>query len=501
MNNTYIAILAILCGTFSVANAQSQQAFYQPIGSQLNTVAQVSCCDSPVCGCEAVGCATAPTCGIDSGCIGGPACGCESAPAPTCGADMGCASEPCGCATAPNCGCDVGCAISPACDIGNGCDSACGGGCPLGGGGCDLGDPFALFGTTGCGVAAGGWLQIGYHDKALPLFNAHPDRVNVHQAWLYAEKAADGSNGLGLGGRIDYVYGVDAQDTQAFGINNDHWDNGWDNGIYGHAIPQLYAEAAYGNMSVKLGHFYTIIGWEVVTAPDNFFYSHAYTMYNSEPFTHTGALATLTPNDDLTIYGGYVFGWDSGFEDNGDAFLGGVSMTLSDDVSITYATIGGKFAEQNGVVGEEGYMHSLIADVALTDNLQYIIQSDLLDSNNAADETVRDTVGINNYLIYTVNDCLAFGGRFEWWNVDARSQGFYGPNAPAGLVNTAGGDYDITALTLGLNYRPHANVIVRPEIRWDWVEGDQASLALADISFLEDNDSQSTFGIDTIFLF
>ena len=413
--------------------------------------------------------------------------GCAAGPA--CGAEPGCA--------APAYGCDMGCA-SMGCD--GGCDSACGGGggCPLGcgGGGCNLGDPFALFPENDLGIAMGGWLQMGYHDNALPLFNAHPDRVNVHQTWLYAEKAADGSNGLGIGGRIDYVYGVDAQDTQAFGIDDDHWDNGWDNGIYGHAMPQLYGEVAYGNTSVKIGHFYTIIGWEVVTAPDNFFYSHAYTMYNSEPFTHTGALATMTPSDNLTLYGGYVLGWDSGFKDNGSAFLGGISLTASEDVSVTYAVVGGRFAEDNlGNSTEEGYMHSLVADVALTDNLQWIIQSDLLDSTDAAGATVRNTVGINNYLIYTIDDCLAFGGRFEWWNVDADSSGFL----PATALSA--GEFDVTALTLGLNYKPHANVIVRPEVRWDWVETSSTVASLADFGVLGDDDSQTTFGVDAIFLF
>ncbi len=100
--------------------------------------------------------------------------------------------------------------------------------------------------------------------------------------------------GFDIGGRIDYIYGTDGPDTQAFGIDNDHWDNGWDNGNdYGSAIPQLYMEAGYGDLSVKVGHFYTIIGYEVVQAPDNFFYSHAYTMYNSEPFTHTGVSGYL----------------------------------------------------------------------------------------------------------------------------------------------------------------------------------------------------------------
>ena len=64
-----------------------------------------------------------------------------------------------------------------------------------------------------------------------------------------------------------------------------------------------------GTWSVKVGHFYTIIGWEVVTAPDNFFYSHAYTMYNSEPFTHTGVLGHAWPlTEDVEVYGGYTLG-------------------------------------------------------------------------------------------------------------------------------------------------------------------------------------------------
>lgn len=35
---------------------------------------------------------------------------------------------------------------------------------------------------------------------------------------------------------------------------------------------------------------FTMVGFDVVGAPDNFFYSHSFTMYNSEPFTHTGVL-------------------------------------------------------------------------------------------------------------------------------------------------------------------------------------------------------------------
>ena len=367
-------------------------------------------------------------------------------------------------------------------------------------------DPWLFLGNY-CGYTAGGWAQLGYHSKALPSFNSRPHDFQLQQAWLYFEKEANVSDGFGVGGRIDYVYGTDAPDTQAFGINNDHWDNSWDHGPdYGNAIPQLYLEAGYGDWMVKVGHFFTTIGHEVVAAPDNFFYSHAYTMYNSEPFTHTGALATYSGLSHAEVFGGYVMGWDSGFEDNGDAFLGGMTVDLTRDIKVTSSTIGGVFAKSRDGQQEQGIMHSVVTDVALTGKMHYIVQGDLLDTENASGATVRDTLGINQYLIRTLGDQLTIGARFEWWQATADSQGYYGnaqnlANLPAGYdLNDE--DFDFYAFTLGLNYRPHANVVIRPEIRWDTVFGGTDAIAAVDSIALQDNDkNQTTFGIDSIFTF
>ncbi|MFG0263109.1 MAG: porin [Novipirellula sp. JB048] len=395
-----------------------------------------------------------------------------------------CADQNCDCGE-PVCGCEP---IGPAFDAGS-CDSGCDSlGCGLGsrvgsvlaGGECCLGDPWTLLGQRN-GWSAGGWLQLGYHSDALPMFNSRPDEVQLHQAWLYAEKAIDTSGGFDIGGRIDYLYGTDGQDTQAFGINNNHWDNGWDHGsAYGHAMPQLYMEAGYGDLSVKAGHFYSIIGHERIQATQNFFYSHTYTMYHSSPFTHTGALAEYNVSDKITAFGGYVMGWNSGFEDNGDAFLGGLSVDLTSDLNLTYATTGGVFAN-NLAAYEQGYMHSIVADMSLTDKLQYIIQSNVLDTENRAGVTERETFDITQYLIYQVNDCWSYGTRFEWY--DAKS----------GVL--AGNNVDVYALTAGVNYKPYANVTIRPELRYDWVRGNPAGI-------LENNhDDQWTFGIDSVFTF
>ena len=172
-----------------------------------------------------------------------------------------------------------------------------------------------------------------------------PHQLNAQQQWLYLGKEADGSNGFDWGFRFDAMYGTDAQKTQAFGNPGGEWDNSWDHGVYGWAIPQLYGEVAMGDFSVKVGHFFTLVGYEVVTAPDNFFYSHALTMFNSEPFTHTGVLTTYKGIDGITLYNGWTAGWDTGFTNalGGSNYLGGVGLELSESLTVTYILTAGNF--------------------------------------------------------------------------------------------------------------------------------------------------------------
>ncbi len=320
------------------------------------------------------------------------------------------------------------------------------------------------------GVEAGGWLSLGWHGDSNDLFNSNPDRINVHQAWLFAEKVATSENGeLGFGFRLDALYGTDAGDTVSFGngVDSSGDGRGWDAGSnfqrgsgYGFALPQAYVEAASGDWSVKAGHFYTLIGYEVVGAPGNFFYSHAITMYNSEPFTHTGVLASYAASDDTTYYGGWTAGWDTGFEQfaEGSNFLGGVSTSVSDDVALAYMTTIGDF----GARGSEGFMQSVIFDVALADDLNYVVQSDLLHVGS----TGEDHIGINQYLFYTVDDQLSLGGRFEWWKSDAIT-GY----APHGGTAPTSGSVSHFEATFGANYLLAPNIMLRPEYRYDWSEG------------------------------
>jgi hypothetical protein len=325
----------------------------------------------------------------------------------------------------------------------------------------------------------GGWVQGGYHDESDGVFNTYPDKFQAQQVWLYAEKLADGSDGFDWGFRADMVYGTDAQNTQAFGNPPGTWDfqNGFDHGVYGWAFPQLYGEIAVGNLSVKAGHFFTAVGYEVVPATGNFFYSHAFTMNFSEPFTHTGVLATYAASDDVTLYGGWTAGWDTGFEElnNGSSMIGGIALPLAEDVMLTYIFTAGKL----GWIGE-GYSHSIVADWTINDKWEYVLQNDVVnvDSSPTGPTPTRyDTVSLNNYLFYTINDFVKVGGRAEWWKLNGTS--FY-------------------ETTAGVNVTPAPNLTIRPEIRYQWSPGAESNPAANPFGIPLD---QTIFGVDVIYTF
>jgi hypothetical protein len=241
-------------------------------------------------------------------------------------------------------------------------------------------------------ITVGGWLEGGFYGNQYGTPSNGPiglrnvgDGFTADQLWIFAERKTDTKGcGWDLGGRVDYLFGADGPDTQAFG--NRTWDYGWNSSRDdGSAIPQLYGEVAYNDLKVKMGHFYTPIGYEVVQAPGNFFYSHSYSHTFGQPFTHTGALASYQPNEKVTYYGGWVNGWDYGFNSRGDGsmFLGGLSFNLSEKATLAWYLTAGKFG--NGVDSFSGvgpvsgdlYYNCVVFTYKLSEKLTYIFEHDL----------------------------------------------------------------------------------------------------------------------------
>lgn len=325
-----------------------------------------------------------------------------------------------------------------------------------------------------------GWVSQGFTwnpDEPRNNFNlptTFNDRANEYQLnQLYVSmgiEAEESAIDWDVGAQIDLLYGSDYFFTTSVGLethrngtprwNSDGPRNGGGAALYGLAMPQLFAEvwAPVGNgVSMKFGHFYTTLGHETVTAPDNFFYSHSYTMQYGEPFTHTGFLATTEVSDGVTVHGGFTRGWDNWEDPNSDlAFLGGVELNW-DRTSLAYAVHVG----DEDVIGDDTRSsYSLVLTHHLNDQWRYVFQHDLGYQQNGVPISLGTArwYGINQYLIADLTDCLSIGSRFEWFrdHNNARVLG----------VPAEGGNY--FNYTFGLNWRPMPNMVVRPELRWDW---------------------------------
>jgi hypothetical protein len=411
------------------------------------------------------------------------------APTDDMAATSGGSADGCGCADEASCCCE------PSCGCGNGCCNSCGCGgcgdwCDLGLDNCwpfccccDLGDPSTLQDClTPCcdSPKYGGWVSFGYYNKNERLstqpgdelsFLDWPDHLNLDQAWFWVGKeAATDSCCCDYGYRFDIGYGAEMHAAQAFGNPGGQWDASWDHGPYEWAIPQLYGEFGWNNWNIKAGHFWTPAGYEVVPDTGNFFYSHALTHYNSEPFTHTGVLGTYS-------------GMDTGFDQfgGGNNFIGGFGLAPTDDVSFTYILSAGNLGWKSN--STDGYGHSIVLVATLSEAWQYVLESDYLSTDGSlGDPTLHlDDKSVVNYLFYTINDCWALGSRIEWW----KSNGY-----------VAGDDISYYEATAGVNYKANANLIVRPEIRYDWTPAADTVNAAIGTPY-----DQWWFGIDAVTTF
>lgn len=322
------------------------------------------------------------------------------------------------------------------------------------------------------GVEVGGWLEIGvagnFNDphnnfNGPVTFNDRANEFNVHEVYGYIERAVnDQGDSWDFGFRADVVYGTDARFTTSANFDDNLVIDGTSR-FYKLAFPQAYVDvfAPIGNgLTTKIGHFYTIIGYEVVPAKDSFFFSHAYTMQYAEPFTHTGILASYPINDNISITAGAVTGWDSWFQAPGN-FLGGVNLNTDDEkTGLAVSLITGGADLHKG--DNNRTMYSIVFNHDFDNGLRYVFQHDFGTQNKAtANDGTARWYGINQYLFYKVTDEVGTGLRFEWFRDEQGVRVGYGSNS-------------YFAITAGMNWSPLDWLMVRPEVRYDWATNNDA---------------------------
>jgi hypothetical protein len=246
-------------------------------------------------------------------------------------------------------------------------------------------------------------------------------------------------------------------------------------------------------LNVKVGHFYTPIGYETVPAPDNFFYTHAYTMQYGEPFTHTGVLANYAMNSNVSIMGGVTTGsatggWDGGWNKQLGNWGGIAGATWTSTDKGTSVNVSGTLSATSEHSRNTWSLYSIVFKHNITDKMHLMLQHDHGFANQVALSTIRDAqwYGVNTHLTYDVKDNLSVGLRGEWFRdqdgfrVCSPGRIAAATNDESGIpVSTAANGNALStcqpasyyAITAGLNWKPVTWLNVRPNVRYDWNTG------------------------------
>jgi len=360
------------------------------------------------------------------------------------------------------------------------------------------------------GIKMGGWLQQGVTVNGMgreqgfngPVgTNDFNGEYQMNQMWLFFDRPMQNDGcGWGLGGRVDMIYGTDWR----FGINHGLEDriNAFDRQSYGLVIPQMYMEIGYDDLSVKLGHMDDLLGYENVPAVLNPLYSHAYAMAFSEPLLVTGVIATYKLTEHFSVWGGFTRGWMQWEDYNGalDYMFGFKWTNQCKGTELDWGLCQGP---QDPLGQQDRIVSVFVLKQKLGEKWQYIFQQDYGVQKNSLAGTgpVGDAAwyGINQYFLYTINPKWKAICRAEWFRDDDGVRVF-GPPPAAGIrawPEGPGFAGNFSELTLGLNYRPHSNVLFRPEVRWDWYHG--STNVDGQLPFgAGDSSHQFLFGVDMI---
>lgn len=331
-----------------------------------------------------------------------------------------------------------------------------------------------------------GWINSGgVYNSSVPdsKFNgpyAIVDRSAepmLNQLYVILDRPLPTSGRFGAGFRVDTLFGSDFYLGQSRGFEVDR-DFGlrWNGQYYGLAIPQAYGEFGDDVISLKLGRFYTTVGYEMLPAVGNFFYSRAYSFQFGQPITHWGGLLTTQLTRHWNVHVGLVNGWDTLVgRANNINFLGGLKYQATDWWWTSFALVSGQ--EQNNVAnlpnipGTDGnrtrysFLFGLLPGGACG-KWEYVFHHYYgFQENGTPQGNFARWYGIDQYLYYRVSQSLRAGLRFEWFRDEDGTR--VGLNRPAN-PNKPPLPGNFFSLTTGVNYTPTANFMVRPEIRWDF---------------------------------
>jgi hypothetical protein len=361
-----------------------------------------------------------------------------------------------------------------------------------------IGKGMESLGIRTWGFVEGGFtgrLSGGQHPLQMRGFEARrPDNIRLNQLRLTIDRPYDSAKPVDVGFRVDGLFGGDALLTHSPGLfphaghgTSDAWAD----------LTQFYVQTwtktgSESGLEITAGKFVTTHGAEVIDATGNALYSRSMLFNFAIPFTHTGVKVNYIVNSNFSFYVAPVQGWEV-FNDNNDSWsmmAGGACNSTEQIGGHARTTLG-----LNVITGPEQpenvSNYRTVTDVTLThwwtENFSQTVNFDYGTEQGAtANGGAGQWYGVAHYLTYICNEYVSPTWRVEWFR------------DPDGVRTGAAANYYENTFGVAITPMPKhpfwKNLLVRPEMRWDFA--DRSIFGAGGDRF-----SQLTAGFDVIFKF
>jgi len=248
-------------------------------------------------------------------------------------------------------------------------------------------------------------------------------------------------------------------------------------GVFGDSDMGVFVQEAYGSynlngVTLKMGKFETLLGYEVLDSYKNPNVTHGLLFTWAIPLYHTGLLASGSVAEGVSWSAGIVNGFNNVIENNdGKAFVGQLAMTAGPLFGALNAFYGPEAADPPNP-GQPGTRDDLmildaVATFAASDTISLWLNADYGMQDNQAvvgqiSDKDADYWGVSAGGKIKLSDKLGFALRGEYLNDDDALRSSFTTFPP-----TNNGDVKAYSLTGTLSYMLAQNLMMRGEVRWD----------------------------------
>jgi len=337
----------------------------------------------------------------------------------------------------------------------------------------------------------------------------------VQTVFKFTKKKSEMIADLAYGPSAQYGnYGNVPNFAPAYGyaIGNDTWTSV--------VIKQAYWKYnATDKLSFTMGQFGTHIGYELIEASLNYFYSINNTFNSGVPFYHTGLKSTYAFSDKVSLMLGVVNGFDYVHDNNRKkGVIGQLALAPVEGLTtyLNFISTNESNADATGKTPNGNFtLYDLNGADTFSDKFYigywfiYGMQHGTLGSPGTfipADGNVDKTKhwwGANLYFVYNTSDLFSLGLRAEMFNNDEGARGLRSYNA---ATDTWAGTSANTMTLTGTFNLDGGSLMIKPELRVDMFKKMSGAGLENSQQFMDSNgnftkSNQTTLGVAAIYKF